>query len=188
MTTTGRTVMVSAAGVSVERTSRPDLSDGCRASRSSMLPDLRPGRSLRPVTHWLWFLVVLALGGVLGPVVGRLTSRQYQKGGKVECAIRSIESAGSPTTPKWRHGLANFEPGIIHFRPGGPVGLRIPHGETITIPVEQMSSDTSRRTRLRQAWSIRPGMQIVTVKGRGLTTELAAPAEALRLIRRATST
>ena len=130
-------------------------------------------------------LIVGGALGALGAVTTRRIGRKYRELGKVECAIRSPESLNSARS-KWRHGLASVEPGSIHFRPAGPAGLRIPRGDPITIPVEHVSGpgEIDRRTSFKQAWSIRPGLHIITLTGQGLTTELAARPEGLDLIRR----
>jgi len=103
------------------------------------------------VTLWAWFLLILVVGVGLGAVTTARITRKYREQGKFECAIRSPEAAGSAVMSKWRHGIGSVEPGRIHFRPGGPGGLRIPLGDPITIPVEHISgvSEVDRRTSWR---------------------------------------
>ena len=134
----------------------------------------------------VWLLLLVVLGSVAVAITQRSMAKKLRKRGQFECAIRSPALADSSAKSKWRHGVASIEPGTLRFRPGGPGGLRRPRGEAIVIPVEQVPAEGAaslRRTTWKEAWSIRPGLMIITVKGQGSTTEIAAPPSGIALIR-----
>lgn len=75
---------------------------------------------------------------------------------------------------RWRHGVGTLAAGRLEFR-GTVGGVRFLRRAPITIDVMQIDRDAPRTTGLREAWSVRPGIEVVQLITPTARLECAVP-------------
>jgi hypothetical protein len=116
---------------------------------------------------------------LVGLAVSAVVQRRLTATGGVESALRADHPTTWARPGEWRHGLATAGSGGLRFRPGCPLGMRLPRGAPVDIEVLAAQVEEGRRPSLRQAWSINPALHIATLTTPDGPIELAAPARSL---------
>lgn len=87
-------------------------------------------------------------------------SRRLAEQHKAEVGLRVVEGHQPGLGPHWRHGVGTLAAGRLDFR-GTIGGVRFLRRAPITIEVTQIDREAHRTTGLREAWSVRPGIEVV---------------------------
>ena len=124
-------------------------------------------------------LLGLLVSLLVATPLGLVLQARRRRDGVLECVL--LAEGGFPGLPQgeWRHGAAVVRPGVLRFRPGGPVGMRFPRGMPFDIPVLSARVEDGRHPPLRQAWSINPTLRVARLYTPHGDLSLAASAQTL---------
>ncbi len=91
-------------------------------------------------------------------------ARRLAKRNRLECGLRVVDGSLPGLSRRWRHGIAGLSQGEISFRPFLPPGVRIyrPFARQVNVSVQWIASEP-RKVNLREAWSVLPGLDVLTV-------------------------
>jgi hypothetical protein len=109
------------------------------------------------------------VSGVNGARSRRLAARH-----KAEVGLRVVDGHQPGLGPRWRHGVGTLAAGRLGFR-GTVGGVRFLRRAPITIDFLQIDRDAHRTTGLREAWSVRPGIEVVQLITATARLDLALP-------------
>jgi hypothetical protein len=101
-------------------------------------------------------------------------SRRLAARHKAEVGLRVVDGHQPGLGPRWRHGVGTLAAGRLEFR-GTVGGVRFLRRAPITIDVMQIDRDAPRTTGLREAWSVRPGIEVVQLVTPTARLEWAVP-------------
>ena len=109
-------------------------------------------------------LVGMLLGGLVTAVLQRRRANRLAARGRLECGLRLLSGEVDGLTAKWRHGSADLEEAVIHFRPGLPGGVRgtRPGVPPVLLPVEAV--DGERRPRAREWFGVSPDCVVLSIR------------------------
>jgi hypothetical protein len=124
-------------------------------------------------------LLGVLVGVLVAIPVGLMIQARRRRDGLVECALLAEDQFPGLPASKWRHGAATAQPGVLRFRPGGPVGMRFPRGTPFDIPVLSARVEEGRHPPLTQVWSINPTLAVARLQTPHGELALAAPARPL---------
>jgi hypothetical protein len=120
-------------------------------------------------------LVAGSLGALLaGGFIVRTRSRTLAPRHKAEVGLRVVDGNQPGLGRRWRHGVGTLAAGRVEFR-GTVGGVRFLRRAPITIEVMQIDRDAPRTTGLREAWSVRPGIEVVQLITPTARLEWAVP-------------
>jgi hypothetical protein len=92
--------------------------------------------------------------------------RRLAETSETECGFRVISGDQPGLTRRWRHGRARVTHGVIDFRPGIGMGMRIsrPRQPWLRLLVEDATRAQERTAGLAESWSVSSTGRILEVK------------------------
>lgn len=111
------------------------------------------------------------LGGLLtGLILLPRRARQYAQRGQLECALRVVAGQHPGLGTRWQNGVGVLAPGRLTFH-GYVGGVRFARRSALTIEVRRIDRSAARRTGWREAWSVRPGLDVCRLVSPSATLE-----------------